>query len=236
MKCYLTGRDSHMKRAIVTTCILVFLTFFGICGQNKAAQEIVYYTANDYYNMESEGSLHILPCFRTYQQTTDYSCGPIVALMVLEHYGIDGYDEMQIGELIGTNPSTGTSFEGLQDFLAGFGFRLDCHADTEPLFSDMKECEEYLIQAIDLNAPVIVEWVDWYGHWQVIIGIDTCGTKSLFDDVLIMADPFDITDHCQDGYYVVPFARFFCMWRQSPFADTEIPYEQPFITVYDITG
>ena len=34
-----------------------------------------YYVMNDYYNMVSAGSLHILPHFETYQQTTEYSCG-----------------------------------------------------------------------------------------------------------------------------------------------------------------
>ena len=36
-----------------------------------------------------------------------------------------------------------------------------------------------------------------------------------YDDVLIMADPYDITDHFQDGYYVVPFGRFMDMQKES---------------------
>lgn len=55
----------------------------------------------------------------------------------------------------------------------------------------------------------MVDWEDWRGHWQVAIGIDTCNTDDPYDDVLIMADPYDITDHYQDGYYLVPFGRFF---------------------------
>lgn len=47
----------------------------------------------------------------------------------------------------------------------------------------------------------MVDWVDWAGHWQVLIGIDTCGTESVYDDVMILADPYDVTDHYQDGYY-----------------------------------
>ena len=41
----------------------------------------------------------------------------------------------------------------------------------------------------------------------------TCGTDSPYDDVLIMADPYEVTDHNQDGYYIVPLARFFEMRR-----------------------
>ena len=50
----------------------------------------------------------------------------------------------------------------------------------------------------------MVDWIDWGGHWQVIIGLDTIGTDDTEDDVLVMADPYDTTDHYQDGYYTVP--------------------------------
>ena len=54
--------------------------------------------------------------------------------------------------------------------------------------------------------------MDWGGHWRVIIGYDTMGTEHKSDDVLIVADPFDTTDHLQDGYGIVPAERFFYMW------------------------
>ena len=77
----------------------------------------------------------------------------------------------------------------------------NCRKRPQRLFEERKlsveECEEYLIESIDRGAPVLVEWIDWYGHWQTIIGIDTCETESLFDDVLIMADSLDIKVHRQ---------------------------------------
>ncbi len=193
-----------------------------------------YYIINDFYNMESDSDLHILSHFETYQQTTEYSCGCAAALMVLNYFGIQDYNELEICRLAGTTPSRGTSVEGLASFLDTLGCRLDFHADFAPRFRDIEECEDYLIQAIDSGAPVLVDWVDWRGHWQVIIGMDTCGTDSPYDDVLIMADPYDVTDHYQDGYYVVPFGRFFDMWREGACAEKEVPYEQPFITVYSV--
>mgnify|MGYP006967368385 CR=1 FL=1 len=33
--------------------------------------------------------------------------------------------------------------------------------------------------------------------------IDTCSSDSPYDDVLIFADPYDVTDHKQDGYYTL---------------------------------
>ncbi len=191
-----------------------------------------YYTVNDYYNMKSGGGLHILTHYETYQQTTEYSCGCAAALMVLHHYGVNDYNEMQICERAGADPSKGTSVEGLASFFEELGFRVDDHAAVEPRFAGIGDCEAYLIRAIDGGAPVMVDWVDWFGHWQTIIGIDTCDTASPYDDVLIMADSYDVTDHYQDGYYVVPFGRFYAMWREGPCAEKEVPYEQPFITVY----
>ena len=57
-----------------------------------------YFKINDYYNMESEGTLHILSNFAPYEQTTEYSCGPACAYMVLNWFGgdLDKYDELTI--------------------------------------------------------------------------------------------------------------------------------------------
>ena len=67
--------------------------------------DTLYYTINDFYNMKSGGSLHILPNFRTYQQTTEYSCGCASALMVLTYYGCNDYNELEICDLAGTDTS-----------------------------------------------------------------------------------------------------------------------------------
>ena len=45
-------------------------------------------------------------------------------------------------------------------------------------------------------------------HWQVIIGYDDMGTQYEGDDVIIVADSFDTTDHNQDGYGVYGAERF----------------------------
>ena len=85
---------------------------------------------------------------------------------------------------------------------------------------------------IDRGIPIMVDWVDWAGLWQVLIGIDTCGTDTPYDDVLIFADPYDVTDHKQDGYYTYPLGRFFGMWREGPCAGKAEPYQQPFVAAW----
>lgn len=72
---------------------------------------------------------------------------------------------------------------------------------------------------LERGRPVMVEWADWDGHWQAVIGYDDMGTPGLVnDDALVMADPYDTTDHWQDGYFIVPLERFFYMWSDRKIA------------------
>ena len=150
--------------------------------------------------------------------------------MVLNWFGKSRYHEMLVGQLIESIPGKGSTVENIADFFDLIGWEVDYHADTELRFQEPEDFERYVIDSIDNHTPVLVDWVDWGGHWQVIIGIDTCGTEEPYDDVLIFADPYDVTNHFQDGYYTFPLARFFYMWREGPCAQKKEPYQQPFVT------
>ena len=191
-----------------------------------------YYVFNDYYNMQSDETLHILSHFETYQQTTEFTCGAACALMVLNWYGAKRYHELAVSQLIESHPPKGSTVENIADFFDLIGWNVEHHASTELKFDSLESFEASVIDYIDRGIPIMVDWVDWAGHWQVIIGIDTCGSDTPYDDVLIFADPYDITDHYQDGYYIYPFGRFFSMWREGPCAEKDVPYEQPFVVAY----
>ena len=75
-----------------------------------------YYVFNDYYNMVSDETLHILTHFQTYQQTTEYTCGAACSLMVLNWFGKKNYHEMLVSELIDSLPDVGSSVENIADF------------------------------------------------------------------------------------------------------------------------
>lgn len=191
-----------------------------------------YFTANDYYNMTSHDTLHILPKFETYQQSTEYTCGNASALMVLNHFGVKDYDEMQLADIMEGNPEVGTTVEHIADFFENLGWNVDVHADTELKFEDEEDFYSFVIEKIDAGIPIMVDWVDWGGHWQVIIGIDTCNPDYPDDNVLILADPYDITDHYQDGYYIFPACRFMTLWREGPVCGKDAPYEQPYVCAW----
>lgn len=191
-----------------------------------------YFTVNDYYNMKSGGTLHLLEGFETYQQTTEYTCGCAAALMVLHRFGVDEYDELQLAELMHTDTIHGTEVEKMRDFFTDLNWQVDYHASTDYRFETPDQFAAYVIESLDAGIPILVDWADWCGHWQVIIGIDTVNPASPHDDVLILADPYDITDHYQDGYYIFPLSRFMSMWFEGTCAAKEVPYNQPFVAAH----
>lgn len=200
-------------------------SFGGITDHNRSR----YYVANDFYNMKSDGTLHLLEHFETYQQTREYTCGAACALMVLNWYGKKKYHEIAVSQLVESHATRGSSVENIADFFDLIGWNVDFHAKTDKKFETIEEVEKFFVDTIDSGTPIMIDWVDWAGHWQVLIGIDTCGSESAYDDVLIFADPYDVTDHKQDGYYTFPLGRFLGMWREGACAEKKEPYVQPYV-------
>ncbi|WP_025784245.1 papain-like cysteine protease family protein [Sporosarcina sp. D27] len=103
---------------------------------------------------------------------------------------------------------------------------------TEAWVTDAKDSYfiKWLTDHLENNRPIMVEWTDWDGHWQSIIGYDNNGTTGIGDDMLIFADPYDTSDHWQDGYFFYPLERWFAQWNDRNIAPK--PFQlQPFIVV-----
>ncbi len=178
-----------------------------------------YYGSIDVYHLTGSDRLTILPRYKTYQQTTEYSCGPAAALMVLHHYGNTVWDELAIAKVMETNTQTGTPTSGMVRFFTKIGWQvqssLTAPKNDGKSFPDPEALGALVITLLRKVTPIMVENIDWAGHWRVIIGYDTMGTKTIADDVLIMADSYDTADHRQDGYTIVPTEKFFYMWYDS---------------------
>lgn len=185
-----------------------------------------YFKHPDFYNMKSGGSLLLLEKFKTYQQTTEWSCGNAVAVMVLQHFGNKDFDELSIARIMGTNPLPedgnmqegvlyGTTTAGMARFFdeAGYEVQSSLQSPEGTTFKHPDEFKKWVQSHLQNNIPIMVDWLDWSGHWQIIIGYDTMGTDTLYDDVLIFADPYDVGDQLQDGYYIFPMLRFYYMWQ-----------------------
>ncbi len=172
-----------------------------------------YFMHPDVYNMQPTDTLTILPQFKTIQQSSEWSCGVTAALMVLEWYDkLGDWNEETLAELRHSLDGTemegypGTTLRQAMDIFDGVGgFTYISTLDYEDVTSEvwMDTIRGWLAE----GKPVMIGWNDWGGHWQVIIGYDTMGTETEADDVFIVADPYDTTDHNQDGYGIYPAER-----------------------------
>lgn len=171
-----------------------------------------YFVHNDFYNMASNEHLTLLAQFTTYQQTNMHTCGPAVANMVVKHFlGKPLHTELEAAKMMNCNKYNGTTTKGLRGYFKDLGWNATSSADTDSpkTYTDFLTFVQTNLQA---NTPIMVENIEWGGHWRIIIGYDTMNTANTGDDILIMADPFDKADHLQDGYVVEPAEKFFYMW------------------------
>lgn len=170
----------------------------------------IYYPHINFYDMTSNADRIILTNYPTCQQTTGYSCGPAAALTVLHYFGNRDFDEATLIRRMDSKPHIGTSLSAMIKFFREIGWDVQSSLDRPPL--DEEEFQKFVAESLTAGKPIIVDNIEWGGHWRVIIGLDTMGTENLYDDVLIFADPFDTSDHNQDGYCVGSLDRFFSMW------------------------
>jgi|GEM_PF-569484 len=192
-----------------------------------------YYKFFDFYNMKSSDSLIMLSGFRTIQQSTEWTCGPASALMVLDWFGkSNGLTDIDLALMRQGGEEGATTINGMEEIFgelnenggdwAWFTTRdLEYDEDWEAHYigdyylewgADDGGLIPYLLSE---GIPVIIGWDEWGGHWQVIIGYDDMGTSRTQDDVLILADPYDTTDHNQDGYFLESFERLVYGWTAA---------------------
>ena len=181
-----------------------------------------YFAHPDVYNMESTDTLTVLHNFKTQQQTSEWACGVTAALMVLEWYDkLGDWNEETLAELRHSLDGTelegypGTTLNQAVDIFNGVGgFDIETTADY-PDGIWMENIQNWLAE----GKPVMICWNVWGGHWQIIIGYDTMGTETQQDDVFLVADSYDTTDHNQDGYGIYPAERLmynFTMYGAFP--------------------
>ena len=261
---------------------------YGGSGDNT---ESMFYRHPDFYNLTSTESLTIISKFETMQQTTEWSCGPASALMVLNQFNDTSLTESDIAVAMtastdedvenaqpgsannyheyGTNVTEIYNFfnnlEGYEvvessydpnrstddimtsdhplatpstvgNYPATFSssslYASENSDTTEAWVEDAKDSYfvKWLTSHLKAGRPIMVEWADWDGHWVSIIGYENNNTPSIADDTLIFADPYDTSDHWQDGYTTAPLESFFYMWKDRNVAPQ--PYQlQPYVIV-----
>lgn len=174
-----------------------------------------YYPIINFYNGSPSKTLKILPNFKTYQQSSPVSCGDAAAFMALRYFGINNVTEYDLYKKANTEADRGTNTVPLGEAikaLAGFA------VDVEYKKDDSKLTAEQTLELVKMctdstnNMVLLLASVEFGGHWMTLIGYDDMGTSYTDDDVLIFADPFDTSDHNQDGYYTISYERYFATW------------------------
>jgi predicted double-glycine peptidase len=179
-----------------------------------------YFNYLDIYNMKSSGSLILLEKFKTYQQTSPYSCGPASIIMAI-HY-LDGtiLDEEEVVKKAKTDNTTGTLAMNIDKAISELGYSFDSKFNyTEENLPSRDEISfsKYIKESLKNNESIIVLSEDWNGHYSVIIGYDDMGTDVYYDDIIILADPYDTSDHISDGYTIFNYQRFYAQMKEKIF-------------------
>lgn len=172
-------------------------------------------TAPPASSSEVDPHLLMLP-ISAFQQTTSYTCGPAVLLTLLRYYELDG-DELTIAGEAGCTAEKGTNPEGMVGWLETHGFDVTWgeHGSLDLLRDNLRR-----------GVPTLVEWIDYGGHWVVVVGYDTMGTDTLRDDVIHFADPADGHDGVRDGLTSFNALRFDAMWFDA------FLFDRPMFKVY----
>lgn len=190
--------------------LLSAILYFGsICYANS---DNVYFSQIDFEKELPTETILMLKDFKPIQQTTDYTCGPVCADMVVRYYeGQSRHSELETVDIMGINAYTGTMPAKMEKYFKKLGYQVESISKKY----DLKSYDDFATMVTDniqQGTPIIVESAVWGNHWRIIIGMDRLTDNTPYDDVLIMADPMDIADGKQDGFTVINSRKFFYTW------------------------
>lgn len=206
--------------------------------RNFDIEDSPYYKKIDIYESNPTTTLIKLSNFKTYQQTSEYSCGASCVIMALDYFGIHNVSENQLVKEMDIRSyenkrddgSFGATTESIVKALEARGLKVDSSLDMANAdgysFNSPEQFSEFVKKSLNNDQIIISENVEWGGHWMVIVGYDDMGTESLMDDVLIFADPYDTTNHNQNGYICKSFLRYFYEWFDAKVLPKEQSIQQ----------
>ena len=198
-----------------------------------------YYNKFDFFNITSKDLTkgYIISNFKTYQQTQNKSCGPCCVKMVLEHYNknVDYNESVLCSEMNTKDYPLGTALIDIISWLKQKGYKyissIEYKKDKNGLcFSSYEKFRSFVLKNLKQGYPIIVENIEYGGHYRVIIGLDI-QSKVKEEDMLIFADPYDLNDCSdQDGYTFCSADKFYYMWFDEHCLN-ENERKQPFIVI-----
>lgn len=183
-----------------------------------------YFITFDFYDKSPTNTIILLPHFKTYQQTSECSCGVSAMISILNYYNETNLNEDEMYKRMDVkcynetreDGSMGASTQSLVDEFHYRGYKTESSRDTSPpgeaTFDKIEDFRNFAIKHLKAGHPIAMESIEFGGHWLVLIGYDDMGTESIEDDVLILMDSYDTNDHFQDGYIIRSCERWFYSW------------------------
>ncbi len=212
-------------------CIILIVSCVGLSGAKSVSSPYASLYNNSNINdsgidwfprintttLEISKNVDFISGLKGYQQTTDYTCGPAALLSLAKFYGMPGIEEnaateMRIAKEVGSrdlnSSQPGTKPQEMVAWLEKNGFNARFEFENKGDGSALQRLRDNIHRGI----PTIIEWIDLGGHWAIAVGYDYRNVSDPWDDVLILADPYDRYDDYQDGYSFVNANRFYWMW------------------------
>lgn len=218
---YLTGQLNRRRWAKTWVCtICAVLVAFSFTALGQAASMYSSLGAANYYDLKP-GPYFTSLGVKGYQQTTDYTCGPAAVMSLLHWYGtLKGGDmnpatEMRLAREMGTGDMDsghpGTTPEQIVKWLEDNGYKVTWGTD-----GSLDLLRKYLKQGV----PVLVEWIDWGGHWVVATGYYAeSESPAKGFDTIFFADPATHWTGGNNPDGITSFAayRFNDMWFDAQY-------------------
>jgi hypothetical protein len=204
--------------------ILVLILLSSCAGSSEEKEAIAWFPKIDASDLSTSQNADFIPNLTAYQQTTDYTCGPAALLSLAKFYGLpdieeDAKTEMRIAQELGTrdlnSSQPGTKPQEMAKWLEKNGFDVQLEFEDKGDGTALQRLRDNIRDGI----PTLVEWIDLSGHWAIAVGYDYRNASDPWDDVLILADPYDKYDDYGDGYSYVNADRFYWMWFDALYFD-----------------
>jgi hypothetical protein len=209
---------------IILLMVCVYLFGADCFASGVEAASITWFPNIDSAILVSSPNIDFIPGLKGYQQTTEYTCGPAALLSLAKFYGLPGIEEnakteMRIAREVGTRDTNsskpGTKPKEMVTWLQRNGFEVSLEFEDKGDGSALERLRDNAHHKI----PTLVEWIDLSGHWSIVVGYDSRNLSDPWDDILILADPYDRYDDYQDGYTFVNANRFYWMWFDALYFD-----------------
>lgn len=217
---YIVYRKKSGLRLVVLSIIVCLLAIQSPLLASKAASPASSVGAANFYEIKPNPYLVSLGV-KGYQQTTDYTCGPaaVMSLMawynMLEDAEVNHDTEMRIAREMGTgdmnSPNPGTNHEQIAQWLKKNGFKV---------VMDENGTLDLIRENLNKGIPVIVDWIDWGGHWVVATGYyaeSESPKKGV--DTIFFADPATHWTSTNNPHGITSFNawRFNDMWFDTQY-------------------